>query len=186
MENMIDFFNEISKLKELNRKGWVDRNINPCETVGSHTFGVLFLVWLFSNEKCINVEKALKMALIHDLLECITGDIIPGQYEKNERDVIEKKALKKMRNVIPHNIKNEILNLFNEYNSGKTIESKIIRSCDKIDSVLQAIYYAKTDRVDISTVIDFQRSAKRFDLDLLPDTVISTIDSEIEKMLLCR
>jgi 5'-deoxynucleotidase YfbR-like HD superfamily hydrolase len=140
-------------------------------------------VWLFSYEKCINVEKALKMTLIHDLLECITGDIIPGQYEKNERDTIEKKALERLRNVIPHNIRNEVLNLFNEYNNGKTIESKLIRSCDKIDSVLQAIYYAKTRRTDISTVIDFQRSTIRYNFDLLPDTVISTISSEIEKML---
>ena len=75
------------------------------------------------------------------------------------------------------------MSLFNEYNSGKTVESKLVRSCDKIDSVLQAIFYAKTDRTDISTVIDFQRSSKRFDLDLLPDAVISTIDSEIEKLL---
>jgi putative hydrolase of HD superfamily len=183
MENMIDFFNEISKLKELNRKGWVERNINPSETVGSHTFGVLFLVICFQMKKVSILKKALKMTLIHDLLECITGDIIPGQYEKNERVDIEKKALKKLTNVIPQNIKKEILKLFNEYNSGKTIESKLIRSCDKIDSVLQAIYYAKTGRTDLSTVIEFHRSSKRFDLDLLPHNVISIIDNEIEKML---
>jgi putative hydrolase of HD superfamily len=181
MENLIDFFYEISKLKELNRTGWIERNIIPSETVGSHTFGVLFLVWLFSKEY-IDMEKAFKMTLVHDLLECVTGDITPGQYDKNERDMIEEKALKKLMSIIPHNIKNEIIDLYHEYNDNKTKESNIVRSCDKIDMVLQALYYAETNLTDTPTVIEFLESAKRYNLDSLPDTILKTIEEEIEKI----
>jgi putative hydrolase of HD superfamily len=183
MENLINFFYEISKLKELHRQGWVDKNIDPSETVGSHTFGVLFLVWLFS-EEYIDIERAFKMTLVHDLLECVTGDIIPGQYNKNERDEIEEKGLKKLMKIIPNNIKNDILELNHEYNDNITRESNIVRVCDKVDMALQALYYAKTNRTDTSTAVEFLESAKKHNLESLPESILESIEGEIEKIMI--
>ena len=94
MENMIEFMELVSSLKELQRSGWKFHRISGIlETTASHTFGVLFFAWLFAKKERIDTEKILKMALVHDLLESITGDFTPHDVGARERYRIEKKAL---------------------------------------------------------------------------------------------
>ncbi len=74
--DIIRFFSKIRKLKEIERSGWVVSGVKKPESVADHSFGVALLVMLLGKNKNIDLEKALKMALIHDLGEAITGDII--------------------------------------------------------------------------------------------------------------
>lgn len=160
MNDIIDFFYLVSNIKELPRSGWIARNIDPpIESTGSHTFGVLFLTWLFSKKENIDTDKVLKMALVHDLLESITGDFLPGDVGKMERDKVENQALEKIRHKIPEEIRDDIISLIIEFNEGVSKESKIVKICDKLDSVLQALFYYKDNRTNITTLNNFLESA---------------------------
>lgn len=183
MDNVISFFHKISILKESIRLGWKERKIKgPVESTASHTFGVLFLIWLFSKEIKFNVGKALKMALVHDILESITGDFLPEQIEREERQKLEHEALHLFYEETPKKIRDEIANLVVEYLEGKTHEAKIVESCDKLDSAFQALYYAKTSRTGIDTAIIFREWAKSHANNNLSARLIKQIDVEIKNI----
>jgi 5'-deoxynucleotidase YfbR-like HD superfamily hydrolase len=62
---------------------------NP-DSATDHSFRIALMVWLFTKGKKLNIEKALKMALIHDICKILTGDITPYDgllpKSKKERD----------------------------------------------------------------------------------------------------
>lgn len=52
-------------------------NIPQPETVASHSFGAAFLAFLFAKKCGVNEQKAIKMALLHDVQESVVGDYTP-------------------------------------------------------------------------------------------------------------
>ena len=74
MNELFVLLDMTSRLKELQRTGWINHYLSGIlETTVAHTFSVMLLAWWFSEKTTINTEKMIKMALVHDLLECITG-----------------------------------------------------------------------------------------------------------------
>jgi len=74
---ILDFLIEVGKLKRLPRRGWVVRRIKEPETVADHSFTVALMVWVFGQKKKIDLRKALKMALIHEICAVYAGDYTP-------------------------------------------------------------------------------------------------------------
>jgi len=74
MKNILNFLIEIGKLKGRKRRGWLIHKIKEAETTAEHIFHLAFLVWVLGKNKKINLEKAIKMALIHDICEVYSRD----------------------------------------------------------------------------------------------------------------
>src|SRR6266576_6722652 len=72
---------ELQRLKRLDRTGWTLRGLpNGTESVAAHSFGVGVTAMLLADEfiaqgVVIDVEKVLKMALLHDWAEVRVGDM---------------------------------------------------------------------------------------------------------------
>jgi len=141
MEDLIKFFEYISKLKLTVRTGWKMLKVKGGETIGSHSFGTTFIAWLLAKQKKLDVEKTIKMALIHDLIEGVTGDIAFVDERHKIKSEIEGKAIPKLKKIIPEEFRNEILNLIVELNEEKTEESKIVKEADRLDTTIQAYFY---------------------------------------------
>jgi len=79
MDATIKFFIEIGKLKKMPRRGWVIRGVKNPESIAEHSFRATIMAWILAGykNKKINMEKLLKMALVHDLCEIYAGDITP-------------------------------------------------------------------------------------------------------------
>ena len=95
-DKIVDFLIKTGSLKEKNRRGWVLHQIKNPETTASHTFRVVMIAWLLAREKKeLDLEKVLKMALIHDICEVYTWDETP--YDPLlPRDVKEQKKIKEV------------------------------------------------------------------------------------------
>jgi len=96
MKNILNFLLEVGKLKGKARRGWLLHKIKNPETTAEHIFHLTLLVWLLGKEKKLNLERALKIALIHDLCEVYSPDFTSYDakaIKENERLTI-KKALK--------------------------------------------------------------------------------------------
>jgi len=133
------------------------------ETIGSHSFGVVFISWIIAEKENANVEKTIKMALIHDLLEGIMGDLTPLDKNYHIKDILEKEALIKLDNLLPKELKSEVKSLINELLENKTIESIIVTEADKLDTIFQAYSYEKKihgTNIDDSTFSEFFDSAQ--------------------------
>jgi len=144
MKDLEKFLKYISKLKLTARTGWKMRDVPGVkETIASHSFGTVFIAWIMAKKKKVDVNKTVKMALIHDLLEGIIGDITP--YDKNYqiKEILEKEAINKLEKLLPEELKVDVKNLIDELIEGKTKESQIVIQADKLDTAFQAYIYEK-------------------------------------------
>jgi len=72
---IIDFIHQTGRLKQIYR--FSEEPKMPKESVADHCWRLALMVAIFSDELAlkIDVAKALKIALVHDIAESITGDI---------------------------------------------------------------------------------------------------------------
>lgn len=76
MDKIFKFISEIGKLKSDGRRGWMLHEIKNPETTAAHSFQVAMLVLVLGmNKKDFDVERAIKMALIHDICEVYSPDL---------------------------------------------------------------------------------------------------------------
>lgn len=121
----------IGRLKTVYRHSW--KTDNNRESVAEHSFR-LALMALFSKElfpNC-NLDKMIKICLLHDLGEAITGDI--PSFLKKEND--EKKENIELDNLMTFINDDEYFNIIKEWQEQKTIESKICMGLDKLEALI--------------------------------------------------
>jgi putative hydrolases of HD superfamily len=114
------------------------------ESVADHTWRISLMVVLFSSflDQKISIEKALKIAIVHDLAEVLTGDKPYFLYEgKEDLKLLKAKeefgAMQKITKDLPEEIGNELLRLWQEYEEGKTYEAKFVKALDKMEAQIQ-------------------------------------------------
>lgn len=142
---MLTLFIEAGKLKKLPRMGWLLRGVQNPESVAEHAFRVAFITLFLGDELRkkgvkINVEKALKIAILHDLAEARITDL-PFEAQKY---VDKKKAERKAMVDILGAEKVEYFKLFQEYEEEKSPEGRLVKFADKLEMLLQALEYEKT------------------------------------------
>ena len=145
MNKIYNYFKEINKLNEIIRTGWLwrDVSLDRLESVSEHIFttALLALAVIDKYHLQLNVEKVLRMILIHEIGEIDVGDIpvIDVERRKNKHES-ELKCVNRVAEVI-----NEpwIAKLWNEFEEGKTEEAKFVFKMDKLGAVMQAKYYSE-------------------------------------------
>lgn len=81
-------------------------------------------------------DKVIRMCLVHDLGEAITGDI--PAFEKTKADEIaEAEKLKEWLDTFPQPYKEELTGLFAEMEAQQTKEAKLYKALDKLEAVIQ-------------------------------------------------
>ncbi len=152
MQDFFEFFEHIYRLKRTPRSGFWYYGIKEPETVAEHIFGVSTLTYIFGkllNQRYnfqLDVEKALIMAIIHEIGEALIGDLHleSRQYLGKCVEDAERRAVEDMTGMLPGEIKEEILSLYNEFEKGETPEAIFVRSMDKVDLLIQAFIYEKS------------------------------------------
>ena len=173
MTNLLKFFRESGKLKTIPRGGWVLRGIKNPESVAEHTFRVALMAWVLGKQKHgLNVEKIIKMALIHDLCEVYAGDITPydsilPKDGKNKKEMLkhwprfsetqkkkiaekkfkkEKEGLEKMVKELPNSLGHEMKSLWLDSEKGLSREGRFFKQIDKAENLLQSLEYWQLDK----------------------------------------
>merc|ERR1712080_609698 len=87
--------------------------------------------------KKVDRNLAIKMAISHDLAECITGDITPSDnVTKDEKFILEHEAMKKLC----ENVESEttqLVKLFNEYEDRTSETAKFVKDLDRLEMCVQ-------------------------------------------------
>ncbi len=152
---------QIFKLKNLFRQGWLKRDVPEAhgESVADHTFGTAMTAWLLANHLGLNLnmEKVLKMALVHEIGEIYAGDITPVDgISLTEKYDLELMSIEKVFESYPDS--HEFVNLWKEFEEAQTAEAIFLKQIDKFEMGLQAAIYKGHgyDKMD-----EFLESAKK-------------------------
>ena len=79
----------------LKRTGWVDHKVRDPERVAGHMFRMALMAVALEEEETVGGKhvilggSAAIVSLLHDVPECIVGDLNPAQTEKVTRDARE-------------------------------------------------------------------------------------------------
>jgi putative hydrolase of HD superfamily len=146
-QKILDFLNAIERLKCVSRHSWCSNGRH--ESVPEHTWRMALMVILLEDEfPEIDIKKVLEMCIIHDIGE-INGDIPAFQKDEND-DLNEILELKKLTEILPHEIESKIISLQREFNTSQTSEAKLANALDKLEAVIQH------NDADISTWDDIE------------------------------
>jgi putative hydrolase of HD superfamily len=107
------------------------------ESVAKHSWRLcLLVVTLAPSAPDVDVAKALKLAVIHDLGEAIGGDApAPTQTDPQAKTARERADLATLLAPAPDSVRNEIAALWEEYEAGETAEARYVKALDKLETV---------------------------------------------------
>jgi len=155
--NEFTFF--ISELKNIKRSGWKNKlNMNDGESVADHTYAMTILGMIISDLQGLNTEKIMRMSLLHDLAESITGDIMPDQMEKNEKHLQEDNAITKILSKLPDELTKTYYKIWEEFQKKESDEAIFVHELDKLEMAIQAKIYQKNG-IDSNKIKPFLESA---------------------------
>ena len=130
-------------LKHVLREGWVKAGVDSPESVAAHSWGMSILAMHLCPDN-LNKMRVLEMCLVHDLPEVEVGDLTPHD-DTSTKSEDEHNA---MLNLAP-----QWIDLFEEYEAGKTEEAKFVKYLDKLDMALMARIYQEKQGLDLSEFI---------------------------------
>jgi len=144
---MLSTLIELERLKRLDRTGWVLRGFpNGTESVAAHSFGVSITAMLLADELLkqgvtVDVEKVLRIALLHDWAEARVGDM-----PRTATMYFGAEARKQAETTAFHDITKAIeqddaryANLYHEYEERNTLEARLVKAADVIDLLVEAL-----------------------------------------------
>ena len=143
-KSLVDLFLHAGVLKNIKRYGWVLKGVEDAESISDHAFRVTFMAIVLSEDKTLNRQKIIDMALIHDLGKAIVGDVIYQHGKKNLAPLKNKyKDEKRALTSVIKSTKNKkyFLSLWDERVEQKTKEAKFIKSIEKLEMIITALEY---------------------------------------------
>ena len=107
------------------------------ESVAEHSWMMTLMAYFMKDEfPEVNMDKVIRMCIIHDLGEAFTGDI--PTFEKVQADEkTEKNLLYSWVNSLPAKYAKEMISLYEEMAERKTIEAQIYKAIDGLEALIQ-------------------------------------------------
>ena len=138
MQAVVDFILELDKLKAVARKIkplGLDRYENSAE----HSWQLALLAFSLTPhaDPGIDLNRTIRMLLVHDIGEIDTGDtmaFVEGDWE--ERKAAELAAVKRIFGLLPDAQASELLALWQEFEVGETNEARFANAVDRAMPVL--------------------------------------------------
>jgi putative hydrolase of HD superfamily len=147
-EAIITLLRDAGGLKRIPRTGWVEAGVEDPESVADHSYRVALLSMLLSDQAGADTLKALRMAVLHDLAEAVTGDLTPRQ-KKVGHEAVESNAFRVLINGLPREQRRLYTDIMEEYTAGETSEAALVHAADKLEMVLQALEYREAGARDL-------------------------------------
>ena len=107
------------------------------ESVAEHSWRAALMAYLLKDEfPQADMDRVIKMCLIHDLGEAFTGDI--PVFDKTQADEArEERLLGEWVGSLPEPFCSEMREMYREMEARETIEAKIYKAIDGIEAVIQ-------------------------------------------------
>lgn len=157
-----DWLRDLLQLKRTPRAGWFRVGVERPESVADHSFALALIVRRIARGlPDVDAHRALSMALLHDFAEAQLTDIpnpakwqLPdGAFAEAERRVVQAQW--------PDDP--EARELLEEFERGTTPEARLVRACDNLEFLVQAVAYHRSGRPLTEEMLARGRTGAAFD-----------------------
>ena len=141
IESILNFIVEIEKLKDVQRKTrpvGLDRFENSAE----HSWHVCLCALMlkdYANEP-VDIDRVIKMLLIHDLGEIDAGDTIVYDSDSSAVKAKESAGISRVLNLLPEEESAQYLSLWHEFESGDSADSRYAKAIDRVPPLLHNLH----------------------------------------------
>ncbi len=135
-ELLISILSVAAKLKTTPRHCWTEPGRQ--ESVADHTFRLALMAMLLSGEEAfsdVDVNRVIRMCLIHDLGEAFTGDI-PAFLKEGSDEKAEEEIFGRWIGTFPQPQKDEWVELLGEMEALETKEARTYKALDKLEALI--------------------------------------------------
>lgn len=138
---ILGFLETIDQLKLIYRSAYLSDNSRH-ESDAEHTWHTsLFALLLYQEmEIDVDIERVLKLILIHDLVEIYAGDTFAydtvGNYNQNAR---EETAASQLFALLPEDLQKLVYGWWKEFELAPTPEAQFARAMDKLQAFAQNV-----------------------------------------------
>jgi putative hydrolase of HD superfamily len=174
---VVDVAEFLDRLASLPRTGWLLRGVTDVESIAEHTCGVAIVAQMLVDDLrarglVVDGEKVLRMALVHDAAEVLTGDIpMPAKTEKL-RTALGEAEEEQLARVLPPSM----LSSWREAEAGSSLEARVVKAADKVQMLVKALRYEEQRRGKLDEFWTNAQNRRHMDLDFAKD-----IFAEIER-----
>ena len=145
---LLEALETASRLKDTTRHSWTAEGRH--ESVAEHSWMMTLMAFFLKDEfPEADMDKVIRMCIIHDLGEAFTGDI-PAFDKTSAHEEEEEKRLDNWVRSLPETQREEMLALYDEMARRETLEAKIYKAIDGLEAVIQHNY------ADLSTWIPLE------------------------------
>jgi len=135
VKKLLEILHTAEKLKDVTRHAYTSGGRH--ESVAEHSWRIALMAFLIKDEfKSIDIDKVIRMCLIHDLGEIFTGDI-PTFLKTDFDSAAEDDLLDRWVETLPHTCREEMRGLYAEMNALESEEAKLYKALDKLEAVIQ-------------------------------------------------
>lgn len=138
LKKQLEFVLEIDKEKNIFRQTHISghgRNENDAEHAW-HMAIMAYLLREYSNEP-IDITRVMLMCLVHDVVEIDAGDTYAYDTEgKKTQKAREEAAKERLYSMLPDDQKEELMEIFEEFEAWETPEAKFARAMDNLQPLL--------------------------------------------------
>lgn len=130
----IDFMHLAELLKCRTRHSYTSSGRH--ESVAEHTYRLSLMALLCADEyPDLDMNRVIRMCIVHDLGEAITGDI-PSFEKTDAHEKTERDAISELLSRLPQTQAEELGALFAEMDARQTPEAKLWKALDNMEAIL--------------------------------------------------
>lgn len=133
--SLLEAMHVAERLKDATRHCYTSKGRH--ESVAEHSWRMaLMAYWMRDEFPEADMDKVIRMCLIHDLGEAFTGDI--PTFDKTQKDeYLEEELLSGWVAALPAPYAHEMQALYQEMGERKTIEARIYKALDSLEALVQ-------------------------------------------------
>ena len=133
--DLLSILHTAERLKDVTRHAYTSAGRH--ESVAEHSWRLCLMAFFLRDEfPEVDMDKVIRMCIIHDLGEAFTGDI-PSFYKTAADEEKEESLLQTWVQSLPEEKRDEMQALYAEMDARETPEAKIYKAIDGLEAVIQ-------------------------------------------------
>jgi putative hydrolases of HD superfamily len=142
LEAQFAFLNEADRLKSVLRATTLIDGSRP-ENSGEHSWHLALYALVLADqaEPDVNIDRVIRMLILHDLVEIDVGDVPihsanGAAHGSVETQAAEAKAANRIFGLLPDDLRDSLRALWEEFEAAKTPNARFAKSLDRVQPVM--------------------------------------------------